>query len=143
MSRRSFARQSNKRADKKPGALPAQPREPLLLRGVRSLLGLPRLVRIAIAALFALTVTVALGPIIDNIYLQFFFSDATRLLPTLAAAGVGLVMYVLGWMLLVGTVGEAGSVRWAVIWYLVIGLLSICLIITQVVLGFTIINTPT
>jgi hypothetical protein len=56
---------------------------------------------------------------------------------------VGLVMYVLGWMLLVGTVGEAGSVRWAVIWYLVIGLLSICLIITQVVLGFTIINTPT
>ena len=63
----------------------------------------PRLVRILTVALFALAVTLALSPLVDYIYDRYFFSMETRVVPSLVSSGFGLVMYLLGWWLMVGT----------------------------------------
>jgi hypothetical protein len=96
-----------------------------------------------IAVVFALAVTFALSPIIDEIYISYFFSEATRIVPSLLAAAAGLVMYVLGWVLTVGTVHEPLPERGAVLWYGLLGLLALVLVAAMLMAGWTSGNTPT
>jgi hypothetical protein len=117
--------------------------EPATIRLVRRVLKLPRSVRIFIAAVFAQAVTFALSPVIDEIYLRYFFNESTRIVPSLVAAAAGLLMYALGWLLMVGTVHEPLPERGAVLWYCLVGLLAIALVTAMLVTGWTSGNTPT
>lgn len=111
-------------------------REPVSLRLVRGVLKLPRPVRILLVAVFALAVTFALSPVIDAVYLRYFFSETTRILPSLVAAAAGLVMYALGWVVMIGTVGETPPERILVLWYSGLGLLVVALVIIMLAAGW-------
>ncbi len=100
---------------------------------VESLLAFPRLVRIIIAGVFALAVTLSLSPIVDEIYLAYFYSDSTLMLPALVSGGLGLLMYIAGWLVLVGFVGEEITPSWMVVVYLLVGLLAVVLVIAWAV----------
>lgn len=102
--------------------------ENLPLRMVGWVLGLPRLVRILIAAFFALATTFALREVVDEIYIEYFFSESTRILPSFVSAGFGLLMYVIGWQLIVGTIGEDRQAKMATVGYFVIGLFALLLV---------------
>jgi hypothetical protein len=95
---------------------------------IGQLLGLPRLTRIIIAGTFALAVTLAVSPIIDEIYLRNFFSPDTRIVPSLIAATFGLGMYAAGWLTIVGTVGEDPEARPLVKIYLIVGVLALVIV---------------
>lgn len=109
------------------------PRKTLLERIVR----LPRLARIVLVAFIALMVVLAVFPLIDRLYVALFFSPTTLILPSLVATGVGLVMYVIGWLLLVGTVGTQPIIQRGLRWYLGIGGIAIMIDIVLIIQGIT------
>jgi hypothetical protein len=94
------------------------------------------------AAVFALAVTFALSPVVDAVYLRYFYNDATTLVPSLVSTGAGLVMYVLGWFLIVGTVDEDIPARVAILWYGGLGLLAVSLVLIMLVIGWITGNAP-
>jgi hypothetical protein len=108
---------------------------------VRGLLGLRRFVRVIIAAFFALTVALALTLIIDQIYLQYFFSEDTIGAPAAVTMGLSLSMYLLGWWLLVGP-GSRSMPDWVFLWYLALGLLSIVLAVVLIGIGIRAASMP-
>jgi hypothetical protein len=112
----------------------------LIDRVIDWILSLPRLVRILIAIVFALCVTLALSPLVDLIYSEFFFNPQTIIIPSLVSASFGLAMYVMGWRFLVGTVGEKPQARLFVLWYIVLGLMAIVVVTILIVRGVTILN---
>ncbi len=89
---------------------------------------LPRITRILIAGVFALASTLAVSPIIDDIYLDNFFTEETRWLPAMITAAIGLFMYLAGWRIIVGTVGEIVQPTRTVVWYLIVGLVAIFMV---------------
>lgn len=121
---------------------PFASRPSLAARWAQAVLRMPRLTRVGLVSVFALSVTVAIFPLVDSVYVQFFFSQATVILPSLVSAGFGLLMYILGWWLLVGTVGEAPPARISVLWYVAVGLLAIVLIIVLALFGIVTGNAP-
>jgi hypothetical protein len=70
------------------------------------LLRLPRPVRVLLAALPAVAVALLVQPVIDSIYLRFFFDEATLAAPAWLIALLATVMYFAGWVFLVGTPGS-------------------------------------
>lgn len=98
-----------------------QPAPALAYRLLERLLSLPRLARIGLAGVFALALTLLLIPVIDGIYLQYFYSPDTRGVAAYVGASIGVVMYLLGWRLIVGFAGESPSVSRAVVWYVSFG----------------------
>lgn len=98
-----------------------------------SLLAFPRTTRIIIAAVFALALTLAISPVIDRIYLGYFFTEDTRSLPALISGGAGLLMYGAGWLLLVGMVGEQPTGKRLLRIYLLVGMLSLLIILAWAV----------
>jgi len=104
------------------------------------ILSLPRLARILIAVLFALCVTLALSPMIDMIYMDYFFNPQTVIIPSLVSSAFGLGMYILGWRFLVGTVGEKPEIRLFVLWYIALGLMAVAVVVILIVRGVTILN---
>jgi hypothetical protein len=68
---------------------------------------LPRWLRILLAGIFAISLTTVLFPLVDYIYIVYFLTPDTRILPSFVSAGAGLVMYLTGWYLMVGTTGDA------------------------------------
>lgn len=127
----------SQRSQKDSPALPLSRYERLL----NWFLALPRIIRIILAAIFALATTLALSPIVDKIYVDYFFTEQTRILPSLISTGFGLVMYVTGWMLFIGTVGDDPPPRFAVLWYFVLGWFAILLALLWFVQGITSVNT--
>jgi hypothetical protein len=123
--------------------LSTQNTTPLQTRLVTAILKLPRIARIVISLLFALAVTLALSPIVDNIYLTYMFTPETVIVPALVSTAFGIVMYVLGWQLIIGTVGENPPARFIILWYVGIGVLAIFLVAVWMVSGITIGNAPT
>jgi hypothetical protein len=114
----------------------------LHLRLARWLLSWPRALRMILVIAFALTVTIAFSPLVDNLYLSFFYTPATTVLPSIVSVALGLVMYVAGWRIIVGTVGETPAAQWAVLWYFGIGLLAVVLIIILVMQGISMGTAP-
>ncbi len=133
---------------RKPGAgkmttAPASPGA----RVVNAIISLPRLVRIMLVALLALMVTLAISPMVDEIYFNTLFTplydiapSVARLLPSLITAAVGLTMYALGWWLIIGTVGESPQARLAILWYVGIGILALLVVIILIIRGVTLLN---
>jgi hypothetical protein len=117
--------------------------QPLWLDLTHKLLKLPRFVRIVIACIFALTTTLALSPLVDYIYLSYMYTEESRLFPSLVSAGAGLLMYLVGWWLFVGGVDEAPPARRALLLYVMVGVLIVCLVIVLALAGFSSANAPT
>lgn len=106
---------------------PITPADPPYDDMVRRLLRLPRLLRIMLVFLPTFAVTIVITPVIDALYLRYFFTPETRILPSLLTAGVALVMYMIGWVLIVGTTGEKPEERQAAVWYTIASILTILL----------------
>jgi hypothetical protein len=111
-----------------------------MLRSVHFVVRLPRVLRVVIATLFALAATLAISPLVDTIYTEWFFSAETVILPALISAALGLTMYVLGWWLIVGTVGEQPEARRAIVWYCGIGLFAILTIAFLIIRGVSLVR---
>ena len=94
-----------------------QPAPALAYRLLERLLSLPRIARIWLAGVFALALTLLLIPVIDGIYLEYLYSPDTRDVAAYVAAAIGVVMYLIGWRLIVGFAGESPRVNRAVLWY--------------------------
>jgi hypothetical protein len=119
----------------------ASTRQPtMLMRAGNRINQLPRLARIGLVALFALAITLALSPLIDVIYDRYFFSTQTLIAPALVTTACGLIMYLLGWWLMVGTVGEKPPVRPALVLYFGIGLLAVVVVTYLLITGVSLIN---
>ncbi len=97
-------------------------------RFIRRVLALPRLARIGITAFFALMSVLAISPIIDEIYLRFLYTPGTVIAPSLVSMSIGLGMYLVGWVLIVGTVEEENPARKVILWYFVVGALALCIV---------------
>jgi hypothetical protein len=113
---------------------------PLTGRLTDRLVMTPRLLRMLLVGIFALAVTLSLSPLVDLIYSEYFFSMDTVIVPSLVSAGFGLIMYALGWWLLVGTVGERPIARIALLWYCGTGVLALLVVIFLIVRGVTLVN---
>ena len=111
-------------------------------RMVKPVLKLPRALRVVICALFALATALVLTPLIDLIYTELFFSPTTVIVPALVSTGFGMLMYLLGWWLLVGTAGEDLEPRPAMAWYLGIGMLVIVLALVLFITGLNMLEAP-
>lgn len=98
----------------------------------------PRLARILLVALFSLAVVLLAFPVVDDVYINLFFNEATRILPSLVAAGLGAVMYIVGWRLIIGTRGETPAVHPLVLVYCLFGSIVIIVVIILILQGYSI-----
>jgi hypothetical protein len=103
--------------------LPAQNMVNAVLHRV---VALPRWVRIALALIFAVSLTLLVTPVVDSIYMARFYSEGTLVLPSLISTAVGVVLYFVGWRLMVGFAGETPKPTMSLLVYFVVGTL-ICL----------------
>lgn len=103
---------------------------------VRKVLGWSRLKRTALISLFAVALTAAVFPLIDGIYITRFFDESTRILPSFVSVGIGIIMYGIGWWLLVGIRGEERPERIAVFIYVVVGILVILFVFILLINGY-------
>jgi len=131
------------RKKNQPAYRPVSKVEPVYMQFIHRVLGLPRLARIGIAALFALAVTLTISPIVDTLYLSYLYTPETVIAPALVSTGFGLVMYFVGWQLIIGPVGEIPPARMMVLWYVGIGVLAIAIVVLWLVTGVTSGNAPT
>lgn len=95
---------------------------------VERVLSLPRITRILIAGVFAVAVTLAISPIVDEIYLTYFYSPSTNYVPGLISAGLGVLMYGAGWFAIVGVVGEDLQARRIVLYYMIVGMAALLVV---------------
>jgi hypothetical protein len=99
------------------------------------LVQLPRLARIGFAALFAVSTTLLLTPLVDGIYMRNFFDFNTRILPAIVSTVVGIVVYFVGWMVFVGYAGETMQARRVVFFYFVFGCLMLAAVLLLLITG--------
>lgn len=106
------------------------------------LVGLPRLLRKLIVGFFALMVVFLLFPLVDHIYIRFFFTVDTVMIPALVSVAFGSVFYIIGWRIYVGTIETIPSAEKWVLWYFVIGVIITILVVGLFVYGVAILNLP-
>ncbi len=107
------------------------------------ILGLPRLARIVLVTLLTMAIILAVFPLVDDIYLRYFFTHETRILPSLVSLGIGILFYILGWWGLVGMVGTTLPVRPAVLWYVGVGVAAFVLVVLLLIFGYSTAVAPT
>jgi len=95
-------------------------------RAIRYLLQLPRSARLALTAVFALAVTLVMALLV--FYESIFYTNSLLNVLMLVCVGFGMAMYVAGWQLYIGPVGETPPARLAVLWYVGLGALAIFLV---------------
>lgn len=115
---------------------------PFVTALMQRILGWSRIVRILVATFFALAVTAAVFPLSDSIYIANFYSDETRILPSFIAAAFGIIMYVVGWWLLVGTRGETPPERPTLIVYVAFGMIVSLFVLVLIVNGYSTATLP-
>jgi hypothetical protein len=86
-------------------------------------------IRLFVVVIFAISATLAVSPLVDAIYLQFFFTPETRILPSLIAMGAGLAIYAFGWIYLVGSAGEVIAITTGLKIYFYVGLFTIIIVV--------------
>lgn len=118
------------------GNTPVQ-EQPLYEQLYIRLTSMPRAARIMVSAFFALMVTLAMFPIIDWAYIKYFYNPNTVTFASIIAVVLGGVMYVAGYLLIVGTVGEKPPARKAVLWYVVIGLIALIMVVLLLLQGYS------
>jgi hypothetical protein len=99
---------------------------------VETILNLPRLVRIILVILPTFALVLILQPVIDWIYLRFFFTIETRSLASLINAAAALVFFLAGWWLIVGNVGDTPPQRRAAQVYLYLSIAFVLLAVLWV-----------
>jgi hypothetical protein len=99
---------------------------------LETILSLPRLVRIFLIVIPTFAVVVILQPVIDAIYLRYFFTMETRNLASLVTAAIALLYFLAGWLLVVGNVGEAPQPRPALRIYLYLSIAVVLLAVLWV-----------
>lgn len=99
------------------------------------ILTLPRWARWVTVIVFALALTLVITPVIDNIYTNNFFDVSTVIIPALISAGLGIVMCVVGWWLLIGVAGSVPAPRAAAGWYFIIGMLLLLVVLFLIFTG--------
>ena len=104
---------------------------------VRKILGWSRLLRIVVISIFSIGVTAAVFPLVDVIYIGRFFDENTRILPSFISVGVGIIMYGLGWWLLVGIRGEKRPERIGVLIYVLTGILVLLFVLILIINGYS------
>lgn len=95
-----------------------------------------------ITAFFALMVVILLFPLVDHVYLRFFFTLETSMIPSLVSVGFGSLMYVVGWRIYVGTVNTTPPAEKSVLWYFVIGTIVTLIVLSLFVYGVVSLNLP-
>jgi len=142
--------------DERPPAPPSG-----LERGLRwlaaALVGVPRLVRIIVAAFLAIAVTFATFPIMSaisqlatgvtgdiNLYLNYVFTQDPALLRVLIGISLvlGLAYYVLGWRYYVGTTGERPSAGLITVGYFFLGVVAVITTAVWLTQGVLALSTP-
>ena len=108
-------------------------------RIINQIILLPRVARIALVTLFALAVVLVLTPLVDIVYAENFFSESTLMVPALVSAACGAVVYVFGWWLMVGTVGEQPVPRALILWYCGVGLAAVVTVVFLVIRGINLV----
>lgn len=99
------------------------------------LVQMPRIARIGIAILFAVTVTLLVTPIVDAIYTTRFFDFNTRMLPALVSALIGVAAYGIGWFLFIGFAGELPQPRRLLVVYFLTGCVLVLVALVLIVTG--------
>jgi len=101
------------------------------------LIQLPRLIRIVIALFFAAMVTLAIFSLVDHVYLRYFFTVETRMIPALVTVAIASVMYIWGWWGYIGTVNTTPSPSNHVLIYFGVGSIATITVIVLFVQGFS------
>src|SRR5215207_6420299 len=109
----------------------------LLLGLTQRLVALPRGIRILLAGGFSIALTLLVTPLAYSLLrVDFFVADSSKIVaPTLIALISGLVLYGVGWRLMIGYAGEAPSPSNALLIYFVAGILICALALILVVVG--------
>jgi hypothetical protein len=132
----SAARRRRKKA-RRAEQLMAEVEEPLLPAPgfTEQALSLARVWRLVMVGVFGLCFTLAVTPLVDNLYTTYFFSMDTRIVPSLVSSALGIVVYIAGWRLLVGMRGEVPKPTRAAFWYLVAGIVCVGLVLVLLGIG--------
>lgn len=109
---------------------------------LEQLVRLPRLIRVLIVAVFSLVVALAVSPLIDHIYIRFFFSSSTVILPSLVTVAVGSIVYIIGWRIYIGTVNTTPPAENRILWYFGIGAVVTIFVLGLIVYGVISLNLP-
>lgn len=103
-----------------------------------SVLRVPRLLRIMLVLVISLAVTLAISPLIDDIYVRYLFDENTLILPSLVTATAGSLVYLIGWYLIAGRRKSHDlPSRHAIAWYLLMGALALILDIILILQGLS------
>jgi len=119
-----------------------QPAFSFLIRLATRVLTLPRIVRILIAAIFALAVTLDMLVVFYVLDKGLIDSGSVEYIPVTIATLFGLVTYVAGWQIIVGTIGMPRTAGRVVLWYLGAGILAVLVALMWFLQTRAIINTP-
>jgi len=111
-------------------------------RFLHFVVNLRRVPRILIVLFFSGIAVAAVFPLIDHIYLRFFFTTDSTIAPSLVSVTIGGLMYIVGWFLYVGTIGTTPSARNAILWYFVIGSVLTILVFGMLIYGVFDLNIP-
>lgn len=104
---------------------------------VGRIIALPRPWRLAFVVVVSLALVAVIFPAVDYIYLERFFSVDTRVLPSLVSALAMLLMYGVGFWLMVGWRGELPPPRRAILVYVLLGLVLVGVGIALIVYGLS------
>jgi hypothetical protein len=109
---------------------------------MRKILNWSRLARIVTISIFGIALTAAVFPLVDIIYIDRFFNPDTRILPSFISAALGIIMYIVGWFLIVGTRGEKPPERIGVIIYTLVGTVIILFVLFMIINGYHLATLP-
>ncbi len=101
------------------------------------ILNLPRLVRILFVGFVALCTVLAIFPLVDRIYLAYFYHPSTIGIAAYLSVFMGAMMYVFGWLQLVGSAGRRQEPSRFVVPYLVLSFLIIVLDVLLIIQGLS------
>jgi hypothetical protein len=101
------------------------------------LVQLPRLVRIIIALFFATMVTLAIFALVDHIYIRYFFTMETRMIPAFVTVAIASVMYIWGWLGFVGTIDTIPASSNSLLLYFGVGFVATFTVIMLVIQGLS------
>ena len=111
-------------------------------RFLQVIVNLPRLVRIIIVAFFALMAVATVFPLVDYLYLRYFFTADSVIIPSLISVAIGGIVYGWGWIVYVGTVGTKPSAEKAILWYFGVGGVLTIVALGLLIYGIYDLNVP-
>ena len=81
-------------------------------------------------------------PLVDYVYLRYFFTEGSTIVPSLVSVAFGGLFYVWGWIVYVGTVSTKPSAEKAILWYFVVGGVVTIVVLGLLIYGIYDLNIP-